>query len=109
MVMVGQQRRLEQPLSWGRRERWAVIAIAASLVLAAVAVGIYALTATGSSTAGCVELTTPSTTGSAVVRSCGQDGRDLCRAGVRAGLPVTALRGECRRLRYPFGPVSARP
>jgi hypothetical protein len=108
MVMVGQQRRLAQPLSWGRRERWAVIAIAAALVLGAAAVGIYALTATGVSTAGCVQLTTPSTTGAAQVRSCGQDGRNLCLAGARAGLPVTALRAECRRLRYRFGPVSAR-
>lgn len=104
MVMVGQQRRLEQPLRWGRRERWAVFAIVAALILGAAVVVVYAITSSGgSSKAGCVEVTVPSTLGAAVVHSCGQDARNLCRQGTKSQVPVDALRAECARLHYAFG------
>ena len=107
MVMVGQHRRLQQPLRWGRRERWAVIAVVVVLILGAAAVAVYAVTSGGgASNAGCVQVTVPSTLGGAVVHSCGPDARSLCRQGAASGVPAGPLRSECARLGYAFGSPS---
>ena len=108
MVMVGQHRRLQQPLTWGRRERLAVIAVVVALLLGGAVVAVLAISSSGSSSnAGCVQVTAPSTLGAVVVHSCGQDARNLCRQGGSSGVPVRALRSECARLRYPFGSAAA--
>ena len=105
MVMVGQQRRLAQPLRWGRRERWAV-GVAGALALAGVAALILALALGGSSNKGCVQASFASTTGGTIVRYCGARARAVCRqvTPAAADSATQALLDGCRRAGYATAP-----
>jgi hypothetical protein len=105
MVMFEQQRRLSEPLRWGRREKTVVAALLAAVVLAVAALGIYAATSGAPARADCISVTFPSTLGAAELHACSTQARQICAAG-----PVGAYKGieqqlglACRHAGYPFG------
>jgi hypothetical protein len=106
MIMFEQQRRLSQPLRWGRREKTAVAALVACVALALIGLGVYAGTSGAPARADCISATFPSTLGAAELHACGGRARNICAAG-----PVGAYKGieqqlgaACRRAGFPFGP-----
>ncbi len=105
MVMVGHERRLQQPLRWGRRERWAIGAVVAILCAAVIAL-ILGTTLGASSSAGCIDATFASTTGGAGLHACGARARSIC-SGISASSSrdnaSTAVAQACRRAGYPIG------
>jgi hypothetical protein len=105
MVMVGQQRRLAQPLTWGRRERWAVGSAVAALCAGVIALVLVA-TLGGRSSAGCVDATFASYTGAATLHACGAQARAACSqdAGTYGGAAGQALEAACRRAGYAVAP-----
>ena len=61
MIMFEQQRRLSEPLRWGRREKAAVGTLLAVAVLAVAGLGAYALTSGAPARRDCVDVTFAST------------------------------------------------
>lgn len=105
MVMVGQHRRLSEPLRWTRRTRIAALAAAISL-LAAIAVAIALAVANARpQRAGCIEVTFASTLGGAVTHACGGRAREICAAPAQSPALVAhgALREACREARLRYG------
>jgi hypothetical protein len=104
MIMFEQSRRLSEPLRWGRREKSIAAALLSCVVAAALALGVYALTSSTPSQAGCINLTFASTLGAARVHECGVKARTTCAApsGFR-GTAAQELREACRRAGYPLG------
>lgn len=105
MVMVGQHRRLSEPLRWTKRSRIAVLATVATLLAAVVAVIVVGLLNASPRRAGCIEVTFASTLGGAVVHQCGQRAAGTCAnpdedPGLAAG---GALKEACERARLPYG------
>ncbi len=102
--MMDQQRRLSEPLRWTRAGKLAVAGVGVALLLAAIAVGIYA--AAGGfkqqARAGCVEVTFASTTGAASLHACGAQARALCASGAQPGL-AGSLQKACNRAGYAYG------
>jgi|SRR2546421_10549659 len=105
MIMFDRSRRLAEPLRWGRREKAAVGAVLASVVLALVALGIYALTSGAPARNDCVEVTFASTVGGATLHACGARARQICVAGAARGIEQE-LRSACRRAGFPYKPRS---
>ncbi len=103
MIMFEQSRRLREPLRWGRRERLAVGAALACLVLALVAAGVYALTSGAPARAGCIDVTFASTLGAANVHACGARARTVCASPQGLRGVEAELRVACRRAGYRFG------
>jgi hypothetical protein len=97
MVMVGQHKRLAEPMS-GRQKRGLAIALVV-LALAIAGGTVYAVTSNdsfGTSHNGCVSLTIASSLGAAVIHKCGSDAKALCAAAQTASDPVSrALRPQC--------------
>jgi hypothetical protein len=101
--MQEQSRRLSEPLRWGRREKGAVAALLACVVLAAIGLGAYALSSGAPARKGCIEVTFASTLGGAYVHECGGQARNMCASpGALKGVS-DALRAACGRAGYPFG------
>ena len=105
MIMFEQQRRLSQPLRWGRREKTVVAALLVCLALALAGLGVYAATSGAPARADCISATFPSTLGAAELHACGGQARRICAAG-----PVGAYKGieqklglACRHAGYAFG------
>ena len=92
MIMIGQSRRLSEPLRWGRRERIAVATALAAATAALAGLGIYALT---------------SSVGAAELRGCGERARRMCASGDFPGI-AEDLRAACRRAGFPFRPPKQR-
>jgi hypothetical protein len=105
MVMVGQQKRLSQPLRTPRAGKIAAVAVAGSLLAALLAVLVIAFTGGSARGAGCIEVTVASTLGGAVTHACGAHARGICAAP--AETPVLAahgaLRQACNRAGLPYG------
>ena len=103
--MVGQQRRLAQPLTWGTRERWAVGAAVAALCAGVVALVLVAALG-GHSGRGCIDATFASYTGAATEHACGAQARAACSQGPGAysGTAGQALATACRRAGYAAAP-----
>jgi hypothetical protein len=92
------QQPLAEPLT--RRDKRG-IAIVAALVLAAfAAVGIWAAVRPGGygqSRDGCVTVTAPSSTGGGLMHACGADARAMCRAAFAGHDELSLLtRQQCR-------------
>jgi hypothetical protein len=104
MIMFEQSRRLSEPLRWGRREKTIVGALLSCVVAAVIALGVYALTSSTPSQAGCIDITFASTLGAARVHACGAKARTTCAtpSGFR-GTAAQELRVACRRAGYPLG------
>jgi hypothetical protein len=103
MIMENRARRLAEPLRWGRREKAAVGAVLACVVLALVGLGIYALTSGSRARNDCVEVTFASTLGGATLHACGARARQVCGSGAYPGL-TAELRAACRRAGFSFRP-----
>jgi hypothetical protein len=101
MIMFDQSKRLSEPLRWGRREKTAVAAVLACVVLIAIGLGAYALTSGAPRRAGCIELTFASTLGGAQLHACGSRARRVCGSGSIPGIEQE-LRVACRKAGYPF-------
>jgi hypothetical protein len=81
MIMFEQQRRLSQPLKWGRREKTAIAALASCALLALIGLGAYALTSGSPPRRDCVTVTFASTLGGADLHACGGQARRVCASG----------------------------
>jgi hypothetical protein len=108
MIMVGQNKRLSEPLRWGRREKSAVAVLIAFVVLAAAGLGAYALTSGSAARSDCVEVTFASTLGGATVHACGAHARHVCASGAFHGIEPE-LRAACRRAGFPYVAARAHP
>jgi ABC-type Fe3+-siderophore transport system permease subunit len=103
MIMIDQSRRLSEPLRWGRRERAAIAAVLACVVLAVVGLVAYQLTRPSSARADCINVTFASTLGAAQVHACGERARTICASPGSYADIASSLRAACRRAGFPFG------
>jgi hypothetical protein len=105
VVMVGQQKRLSQPLSTPRAGKIAAVAVAASLLAALLAVLVIASTGGSARGAGCIEVTLASTLGGTVTHACGAHAREICAAPAETPLLAAhgVLREACGRAGLPYG------
>jgi hypothetical protein len=100
--MFEQSRRLSQPLRWGRREKTAIAAVLACLLLALLGLGAYALTSGAPARADCIDLVFPSTLGGARLHVCGAQARGVCASpGPYRGIGED-LRAACRRAGFAY-------
>jgi hypothetical protein len=102
MIMFDQSRRLSEPLRWGRRERIAVAALLACVVLALIGLGAYALSSGGPTRKDCIEVTFASTLGGATEHACGGRARTVCATPGAFKSVRAELRASCRRAGFPF-------
>jgi hypothetical protein len=102
MIMQDQSRRLREPLSWGRRERTAVTAVLACLVLATIALGVYALTTGAKARRDCVQITFASTLGAAELHACGAQARRICASPAAYHGAEADLKVACEHAGFPF-------
>jgi hypothetical protein len=103
MIMMDRSERLAQPLRWGRREKTAIAAVLACLVLALLALGVYGLTSGAPARADCIDVTFASTLGGAKLHACGGRARTICSSGGYSGIE-DSLRAACRHAGYVFTP-----
>lgn len=100
--MVGQSRRLREPLT--RAQRRVMAAVASCLALGAVGLAAYSLLAgnpVASSRHGCVNLTVASSTGGAQIQKCGAAARRWCHTEAGHQGPVAQLAvPQCRLAGY---------
>ena len=101
MIMEARSKRLATPLHWGRREKTAIAALVAVLVIALVGLGAYALTSGSPARADCVEVTFASTLGGGRLHGCGATARQICAAGASRQIEAD-LRAACARAGFPF-------
>ena len=101
MIMFEQQRRLSQPLRWGRREKAVVGTLLAVAVLAVAGLGAYALTSGAPARGDCVDVTFASTLGGARLHGCGSRARRICASASFRGL-AQELQAACKHAGLPF-------
>jgi hypothetical protein len=101
MVMFEQQRRLSEPLRWGRREKTLVAGLVAAVVLAAIGLGVYALTSGAKARADCIDVPFASTLGGAALKGCGAQARRICASGQFAPL-AAELRPACAKAGFAY-------
>jgi hypothetical protein len=103
--MVGQQKRLSQPLRTPRAGKIAALAVAGSLVAAVLAAVVIGLTGASRRNAGCIEVSAASTVGGVITQACGARARGICAAPAES--PALAahglLRDACRQAGLPYG------
>jgi hypothetical protein len=105
MILVGQEKRLAEPVTSTGAERRAIKVFAAVLLvvcLAAVAVAVER--SRSQSNAGCVTVTVPSYTGAVSAEECGAKAAAWCRtayASAAGDALASALRSACRRHGHP--------
>jgi len=101
MIMQDQSKRLSEPLLWGRREKAVVTALLACVALAAIGLGVYALTSGSPARRDCIEVTFASTLGGATEHACGAQARRVCASGDFRGIEQE-LGNACRRAGFPY-------
>jgi hypothetical protein len=102
MIMQDQSKRLSEPLRWGRRERTVVAALLVCVVLAAVGLGVFAVTSGAPARKDCIEVTFASTLGGATEHACGAQARTVCATPGAFKSVAAELREACRRAGFPF-------
>jgi|SRR5271165_2709184 len=108
MIMQDQTRRLSEPLQWGRRERTVAAVLLSCVVLAALALGAYALSSGAPARRDCINVTFASTLGGAYLHRCGAQARTVCASpGALKGVEG-ALREACRQAGFPYEPRAPR-
>jgi hypothetical protein len=103
MIMQDQSRRLSEPLRWGRREKTVVATLLTCVALAALGLGVYALTSGSPARRDCIEVTFASTLGGATEHACGAQARRVCASPGAFRHVGAELRASCRRAGFPFG------
>jgi hypothetical protein len=103
MIMEAREKRLATPLRWGRREKTAVGALLALVVLALAGLGAYALSSGGPARRDCIDVTFASTLGGARLAGCGSRARKICESGAFPSLSDKLSQG-CRRAGFAFKP-----
>ncbi|HXA54706.1 MAG TPA: hypothetical protein VNV37_07510 [Solirubrobacteraceae bacterium] len=104
MIMMDQSRRLSEPLRWGRRERTVAAVLLACMALAAVGLGVFALSSGAPARRDCIEVTFASTLGGATEHACGAQARTVCASPGAFKSVAEALRAACARAGFPFDP-----
>jgi hypothetical protein len=104
MIMIDHSRRLSEPLRWGRRERAVVAALLTCVALAALGLGVYAVTPGAPARRDCVEVTFASTLGGATEHACGARARAVCATPDAFRSVAAELRAACVRAGFPFAP-----
>lgn len=104
MIMMDQSRRLSEPLRWGRRERTVAAVLLACVALAAVGLGVFALTSGAPARKDCIEVTFASTLGGATEHACGARARTVCATPGAFKSVAEELRAACVRAGFPFDP-----
>jgi hypothetical protein len=102
MIMQDQSKRLSEPLRWGKRERNVVAALLACVVLAAIGLGVFALTSGAPARKDCIEVTFASTLGGATEHACGGQARTVCATPGAFKSVAAELRAACKRAGFPF-------
>jgi hypothetical protein len=103
MIMFEQQRRLSQPLRWGRREKAVIGTLLAVVVLAVAGLGAYALTSGAPTRRDCVDVTFASTLGGAKLHGCGSRARRICASASGAFRGIAEqLQAACKHAGLPF-------
>src|SRR5207248_10444801 len=103
MIMIDRSRRLAEPLRWGRREKLAVGALLACVVLALAGLGAYALTSGAPARRDCVDVTFASTLGGAKLHGCGSRARRICASASGAFRGIAEqLQAACKHAGLPF-------
>ncbi len=104
MIMVGQSKRLREPLS--RRQRRALYATVAGLLAVVAALAVYGAIVgapNGTSGHGCVSVTFASSTGGATLHECGRAAEQWCKMEAERSGPVADVaEPQCRLAGYPF-------
>jgi len=103
MIMMDRSRRLSEPLRWGRREKAAVGAALACLVLVLIGLGVYGATSGSRARSDCVDVTFASTLGGARLHACGPQARAVCASPRGYESIADTLKLACRRAGYPLG------
>jgi hypothetical protein len=100
----GHAQRIAEPHVWSRRELWTA-AVAAVVVLATIALGVYAFLDRPAKDASCLSVTAATSTGGAQLEACGAKARQWCRAPLEAAgggeRVADAIRAQCRSKRLP--------
>jgi hypothetical protein len=78
MIMFDRSRRLSEPLRWGRREKIAVCAVAACIVLGFGGLAIATLVGGSHSRGDCIDVTFASTLGASRLHACDGQARRIC-------------------------------
>jgi hypothetical protein len=102
MIMFEQQRRLSEPLRWGRREKTIVAVVLSCVALALIGLGAFALTRGAPARKDCIEVTFASTLGGATEHACGGQARRVCASPEAFRHIAAELRAACRRAGFPF-------
>src|SRR5947208_17013432 len=105
MIMIDRSRRLSEPLRWGRREKIAVWAVAACLVLGPAGLGIATLAGGSHARRDCVDVTFASTLGASKLHACGGQARRICASPDQYRQIAEDLRAACARARFRSGPA----
>lgn len=104
MVMVGQARRLQEPLRWTVAGKIAVGLVSACLAVAAVTVVVLIAAGGTREAKGCFEVTFPGIVGAQYLHACGEKARGICaEPSKRTEVTQQTLAQACRRAGYPFG------
>lgn len=105
MVMVGQHKRLSEPLRWTRGSKIALASALACALAAIVAVIIVASANAPKHRAGCIEVTFASTLGAAFAHACGAKARQMCaEPSQNPGLAAhDVLEQACSKAGLPYG------
>lgn len=108
MVMVGQNRRLREPLRWTRAGKITVAAAGAIVAAAVIALVVAISSGTPAKRPGCIAVTFASSVGGATVEACGAKARSDCAdpQGSSLAADAGALRVECRRAKLPYEATS---
>ncbi len=95
--MVGQHKRLAEPMSPGQKRGLAIsLAVLVLAVAGATVLAIASHDSFGTSRNGCVSLTVASSLGGAELHKCGSAARALCQAAQAANDPLSReLRPQC--------------
>ena len=105
MIMMDRSRRLAEPPHWGRREKIAVWAVAACIVLGLVGLGIATLAGGSHTRRDCIDVTFASTLGASRLHACGGQAKRICASPAQYRQVAEDLRAACARARFRSGPA----
>ena len=103
MIMIDRSRRLSEPLRWGRREKLAVWAVAACILLGAGGLAIATLVGGSHSRRDCIDVTFASTLGASRLHACGDQARRICASPGQYRQIAQDLRVACGRAGFRAG------